>query len=202
MNRLLFPALIGLVLLLAAALAWQIGQDGSSAPSPPSAVGPVARPASPAEMASDSSAVQRSVAAILARPLFAPDRRPIATTAPAAATAVGLPRLAGVVVTSSGRQAIFAAGGDGRQIAVAEGGQIGAFTISRIDADAVIIAGPDGSRMLRPSFAKGSEAGDKARETPPPAARPQSSLPQGTAPSGIDLLQSSRKFPIPAASKQ
>jgi hypothetical protein len=198
MSRLVLPALLGLALLLGAALAAEIGLDGSDAGLPQPATGRLVDvPATAPALA--SADVQGWVTTILERPLFAPDRRPVSSAAPAAVASQGVPRLAGVVFTPEGRRAIFAAGTDGKQIALAENGRIGIFTVSRIDADAVTVAGPDGSILLRPSFATGAAAAARPVAAPPSAARPP---PQGNAPSGLDLLQSSRKFPIPAASKQ
>jgi hypothetical protein len=199
MSRVVLPALTGLAVLLGAALAAEIALDGTRGGLPRAAAGRTVAVPAPAP-ALGSADVQGWVTTILERPLFAPDRRPVSAAAPAAVASQGLPRLAGVVVTPDGRRAIFAAGADGKQIALAENGRIGAFTISRIDADAVTVAGPDGSILLRPSFATGAEAAAKPVAPPPQAAARLP--PPGTSPSGLDLLQSSRKFPIPAASKQ
>lgn len=101
------------------------------------------------------------IAAILARPLFNPDRRP----AMAARAEVSpehredLPRLTGIIILPSGRQAIFAANSEGaRSIVATEGSQVGAWRVVAIRVEGVQVAGPDGERILRPSYANAPAA--------------------------------------------
>jgi general secretion pathway protein N len=89
------------------------------------------------------------VATILARPLFSPDRRPLETGGEAEA---GPGRLTGVMVTSTGKTAIFAGPANGRPLAVREGEHVGRDIIASISADAVTIVGSGGQRILHPSF--------------------------------------------------
>ena len=87
---------------------------------------------------------------ILARPIFSPDRRPAAAVAGAAGSETPLPRLTGVLVTADGRSAVFAGGA--QLLVVREGGQLGRYTIRKIEPGLVKIEGSDGFRVLRPTF--------------------------------------------------
>jgi len=139
---------------LAATLAWELGvfapSDTLTAPRPRAAVAAAAPQVAPDH-------TSEWLAAILARPVFSPDRRPASagTSAPGARSPEGLPRLSGVLVGPFGRSAIFAA--DGRKpLVVGEGGHIDAWTVRTIDADEVEVSGPGGASTLRPSFASSS----------------------------------------------
>ena len=128
--------------------------------------------------------VARWTATSLARPLFAPGRRP-PTQATAAAKpgtlAPDLPRIAGTMVTPAGRRAIFAAKGD-KPLVVGEGAQVGAFTVQSIKAGQVTLLGPEGVRVLSPTF-------DLEAPVPPtPVQVPQALQvppPPGATPAGI-----------------
>ncbi len=85
--------------------------------------------------------------AILARPLFSPDRRPAAA---AARSVSGLPRLTGIVVTGAHKVAIFAA--PGRAVVAEEGVRLGAYEVTAISDAGVTVAGPEGTTLLRPVF--------------------------------------------------
>lgn len=93
----------------------------------------------------------------LARPLFSPNRRPAADLAGAVGgSPAGLPRLAGIVVGPLGRSAIFAVDG-GKPIVVQEGGRVAAYLVKSIEAEEVRLLGPDGARVLSPSFEHGMD---------------------------------------------
>lgn len=116
---------------------------------------PALRRAAPPEAAGVAEAprggVEDWISTILARPLLSPDRRPAAPVAPAGRPdGAALPRLAGTLVTSSGRVAIFAGGP--APLVLQEGGQVGGFTVMRIEAGRVTLAGPEGLRVLGPRF--------------------------------------------------
>ncbi len=66
----------------------------------------------------------------------------------------GLPRLTGTLVGPSERSAIFAAAGRD-PIVVHEGGRIDAYTVTSIEAGQVRLRGPDGMRILHPTFQSG-----------------------------------------------
>ena len=90
------------------------------------------------------------VATILARPLFRPDRRPEASVAQ---TTVGGPgRLTGVTISPVAKAAIFAGSAGSKPIVVDEGGRVGSYTVIAIEIGAVTIMGPEGQRVLHPSF--------------------------------------------------
>jgi hypothetical protein len=123
------------------------------------------------------------LATILARPLFSRDRRPAPPVAAAAgpmraATSDGLPRLSGVLVGPFGRSAIFAGGDGGKGTIVAEGGTVGAYTVSSIAPGRVTIDGPEGTRILHPSF-------DPNAPRPQTAGASQGLGPQGLGPQGL-----------------
>jgi hypothetical protein len=90
--------------------------------------------------------------AINARPLFSADRRPIPLPDRNGETARIMPRLAGVIVSQSQRLAFFAAVGGGKPVVAAEGERVGDFILRAIAPDQVTVSGPDGTRLLRPTF--------------------------------------------------
>ena len=148
---------------LVATLAWELGAfaspDTRIAPRPRAAVATAAPGAAPDH-------TSEWIAAILARPVFSPDRRPPAEIAstPGVRLPEGLPRLSGVLVGPFGRSAIFAA--DGRKPLVVDvGGRIDAWTVRTIDVDTVQVSGPGGARTLHPSFAS-SAAGPASLASP------------------------------------
>ena len=108
------------------------------------------------------------LAAILARPLFSPDRRPAAS---GARSISGLPRLSGIVITGSRKVAIFAAA-SGKAIVAEEGLQLGAYDVTAISDSGVTVAGPEGTMVLRPLFdpappAPAAKAAAMQRPVPP-----------------------------------
>ncbi len=116
------------------------------------ATAPLPAPAAPASApAAEADDAGRRVAEVLARPLFSPGRRPAAQAAKPAAATAPLPRMTGVIVTPAGRRAIFA-NGAGKAVVVMEGGRIGAYAVQSIEAGRVTLAGPDGQRVVAPTF--------------------------------------------------
>jgi hypothetical protein len=100
------------------------------------------------------------VAAILARPLFSADRHPLVDQGRGPAVAdVILPRLTGVLVSSSDKTAFFAGDADGKPIAIREGGRIATFTVQVIKAGQVTITGPEGTQVLTPAFSPSQPLG-------------------------------------------
>jgi hypothetical protein len=114
-------------------------------------------PPSPAVVAADR---QRWAELVLARPLFNPSRRPIveeakpveASATPAAAAAADLPRVSGIILLPGRSRAIFAGAGDGKPVTVTEGDRFGPYVVEAIEPGQVRLSGPDGTRLLRPSF--------------------------------------------------
>jgi hypothetical protein len=92
---------------------------------------------------------------ILARPLFAPSRRPLSVVAIAAAPQVvaALPRLAGLIFTPTGSLAMFAPV-DGKVVTLAQGDNIGSYVVRSISPNTVVLSGPAGQRELRTSFVR------------------------------------------------
>lgn len=97
------------------------------------------------------------VAAILARPLFTPGRRPpqIASFAPIAETEEEAPRqlrgrLAGVTIRPGVREALFMREGQ-KPMAVNVGGEIDGWRISAIEPDRVILSSASGDQTIKPT---------------------------------------------------
>jgi hypothetical protein len=84
---------------------------------------------------------------VLARPLFAQDRRPPQTAKPAAAAAEVLPRLTGTIRTDDRLLAIFAPAGSGPPIVVARDGTVAGWTVTDI-ADGAVTLDRDGSALI------------------------------------------------------
>ena len=141
------------LLVLCAGLASVIALEIGNAPS--GDVAPLQTRATTAITSTPQPATNHTrdwVTAVLARPLFSPDRRPAADVASVAGSSLpGLPRLAGILVGPFGRSAIFAADGS-KPIVVQEGGHVGAYTVRSIEMAQVRLVGPDGGQVLNPSF--------------------------------------------------
>lgn len=152
--------------------------------------------------ASPATAAERNqddwIAQSLARPLFNPDRRPApAGTAGASGNrAEEPPRLTGILITSAGRQAIFAVGE--RSLAVREGGGIGSFVVREISGGQVSLTGPAGPRLVRPSYIPVGEDKDRAAAGRP-AAGTAAAFAANPAPSGLDILRNAARQAADAA---
>jgi hypothetical protein len=89
---------------------------------------------------------------ILARPLFAPSRRP--DRAPESATpektVTDLPRLTGIVTVMGKKLAIFQPWGGGKPIIGGIGTAIEGRKIEAISVDEIVMTGPDGDERIRP----------------------------------------------------
>jgi hypothetical protein len=129
-------------------------------------------------------------ATALARPLFAPDRRPVPEPRAAVAGGPGgreLPRLAGVLVTPEGGAAIFAGAGDAAKPQVVRvGDRLGGFEVKAIVAGEVTLTGPEGDRVLRPSFDARPAGGGPARPVAAAPAAPAGFVP-AAAPGGTPV---------------
>jgi hypothetical protein len=110
--------------------------------------------------AGPQSAIDARVGEVLARPVFSPDRRPVATST---RSATGLTRLTGIVITGSRKVAIFAAQAGGRPVVAEEGSRISAYELKAISDTGVTVVGPTGTMVMAPLF-------DPA--PPPPPKRP------------------------------
>ena len=184
-TRFLFAALGALAALLVAVL-WVEYQGRQSedaaltlSPRRPQPTPPAGAAAVPPDRSRDWAATT------LARPLFAPGRRPPAPAATPAAGPAGVARLTAVVITEAGRSAIFAAP-DGHPIVAVVGGQVGPWRIEAIGAGEVTVSGPEGRLVMHPSFAPaGGRPQAPGAPAPPAAAKPSilEQLLSGVAPS-------------------
>ena len=94
----------------------------------------------------------RLVAAILARPLFSPVRRP-APSAHRANQDKTTPRLSGIIIDGANRLAMFAGPHGGKPITVTKGERVGNWVVVLVQPGWVTLAGPEGLRRIRPMFA-------------------------------------------------
>jgi hypothetical protein len=87
-------------------------------------------------------------AAILARPLFSPSRRPAVAVAFSS-----LPRLTGTLISPSDRLALFAGNAEhSPYFVLGEGDQLGGWTVRAIDVGTVTVTGPNGKQELHVNF--------------------------------------------------
>ena len=178
MSRIAFAALGVIATALAASLVLEAGSEDTDSES-------VAAPAQPAAMMPSDRAhgfaadhTDEWVATALARPLFSPDRRPPrqAVAAVAAPALVDLPRLSGILVTPSGRSAIFAPSGGGKPVVVTQGTTLGTYVVRSIEPEQVTLMGPNGRLVLHPAFVGAASAPGAL----PPVLPPRSSGHLGT----------------------
>ena len=117
---------------------------------------------------------------ILARPVFSISRRPPKIAAKGSSeTPAGQSRLAGIMITRSGRRAIFAPEGGGKQMVLAEGSMVNQSTIRSILPDRVVLAG---GAVLRPTYDRNRAA---SLITTPPFQPPTTFQPPSFQPPGF-----------------
>ncbi len=161
MNPVSLLTLAGMAVVLVASL---IGEYAASRPENDtlSLVSTRSSPTIPARAQLPPSAdTQVQVNDILARPLFAATRRPPPVASITSSGPAALPRLSAVLVSGHGRTVIFAGGPSGKPVSLVEGGRIGAYVVQSIGVGQATLAGPDGVRVLRPTF-EGAAAGTAA----------------------------------------
>lgn len=145
-----------LILALAATAAIAIAALLLQPPGPaPDLAAPPRTGHAPAAAAAWVQAVRAWEATSLGRPLFSRHRRPPPATGPqiaAATTPPPKPRLTGVLAGPFGNRAVFVIGGSGKSVSVQEGEQVGIYRIRRITPGEVLVDGPDGEQVLRPTF--------------------------------------------------
>ena len=131
---------------------------------------PAAAPPAPLAPEGDRSAAWSTT--LLGRPLFAPDRRPIAGAAGPLAHEAALPRLSGIMLSPTLRLAIFEDDHAPRARIVAEGASVAGWMVAGIGTDSVTLS-RDGSPSItmRPRFAAGSPQAAPARPHPAPISR-------------------------------
>jgi hypothetical protein len=158
-RTLALGGLVALAAILALVLVAEIGFDWGDAAD--AAVPPVERHAAvlaATTVRAPTPAPQRPLelaAAILARPLFAPDRKPpvghkVATPTVAQAQADGMPRLTGIIIDDDTRLAIFQPKGTDKPIVVGEGDVILGRRVALIDPLEVVVEGIAGNEHLHP----------------------------------------------------
>jgi hypothetical protein len=105
------------------------------------------------------------VSTALARPLFAPGRRPVAGTASADP---GMPRLAGIIAAPDGAVAIFQPTGNAHPVVARSGQKLGGWEVTSIAADAVNLRKNNNVVVLNPHFDNVQHAGLVRQEPPKP----------------------------------
>ena len=165
--RLLTLVAVALTALIAIELFTSSGGDTDTA------AAPAARTAD-ATPAADAQSPAEYAGTVLARPLFRADRQPYVTNDQDVSTApIDLPRLAGILLSSDLKRAIFAPDGSDKPIVVSEGESVGSWRVQEIAADSVTMTGPDGTRRIRPKFAATAVAATPADAmAPDPAPGP------------------------------
>ncbi len=135
--------------------------------SPVSALAPIASPSPPVVAADPGSRIAANLATALARPLFAPDRRPPADTPSAfKAETIATPKLAGTIIGGDGqRSAIVLLSSSDRPLTLHEGERVGRFTIVSIAPGRIEALGPAGPIVVRIAF-------NHAEPTPPTPPQP------------------------------
>jgi hypothetical protein len=133
---------------------------------------PVQRPdPAPALPQLTIAAIPPPIAAILARPLFSPSRRPPKADTGKVADDAGLAdsRLAGIVIEDGRRFAIFAPEG-AKLLTVTEGETVSGWRVDSISPREVALSGPDGTKTLQPKFDPNLTPPAPEPEAPPPPA--------------------------------
>ncbi len=135
--------------LLAGILWLELRASGASYDAASQAAVPTSVPSPPL---ADAPPVAALTAAVLARPLFSPDRKPPHAAHAVHAGASTLPRLTGTIRTDSGVLAIFQPA-DGKPIVLGRGGAIAEWTISDVADGEVVLRRGESTSTLRLSYA-------------------------------------------------
>lgn len=170
MSRVLPVLLLCLALVLGGILYLEAVPGPSGTDMDERAVARVAEPLQPNQRAPAEN-TGAWVATILARPLFSPTRRPAAPSAEPAKPIAEMPRLAGVLVSEAGSEAIFARPGQ-KPTVVRTGDRIGSYSVASISAGEVVLSGPAGAMTLHPAFASAAEQPPAAPPAPSSVGKP------------------------------
>jgi hypothetical protein len=150
MIRPTHASLLAVALALLGVIALELRGGRTPADVPPASMPSSLKLPEVATMAVDRR--QDQTAPVLARPLFSKSRRPVPAADGARAVAASVPRLSGILISPRRRTAIFAPTEGGKPVVISEGEHLGAFIVQTIDPGEVTIMGPNGSRLLRPTF--------------------------------------------------
>lgn len=172
--------------VIALALLAVIATETLQAPAPATAAAPIQASRLPAAAVDDGAAF---VPIILARPLFALDRRPKAGPAAVGPVSDDMPRLAGILIDPTQRRAIFQPSGDGKPLTLVVGDQIAGWQIQQIAADGVTLTGPKGTQTLQPKPDPSLASAVTTIDPMAPGAvpRPQPNSPRQFLPGGMQL---------------
>jgi len=158
-SRAIALSVLGLlVIALAGTIAFELRHDAEADAEPSAAAGDSetsGRVAAPAPQAKEED-LPDFVDDILARPLFALNRKPVALPSNAPSPVAGpagttVPRLAGVIMTSDAKFAIFQPRDPAKPVSVEEGDDIAGRKVQSIDFEEVVLLGPDGEEHLHPT---------------------------------------------------
>ena len=143
------PAAIAVMLSvsLAAVIGTELSLQREDAPAPPA--GPAAPLLALALPTEAPDHPDEWVKTALDRPLFIPNRRPLAPAAEAVAAAPSPPRLFGTVIGAGVRHAVFAGLGGERHVVVSEGGRSGPWLVQSVAPGRATLSGPGGPHHLR-----------------------------------------------------
>ena len=129
-------------------------QPASAQPTPPEPTSPEQTPPEAtlpeATLPEATPDLTRLAAAIAARPLFSPQRRPASLPRPLVPSRAI--RLSGTVVAPEASRAIFVAA-DGKPHSLTVGDSVDGAVITSIGPGMVTLSGPQGERIVSPSFA-------------------------------------------------
>jgi hypothetical protein len=150
-DRLAVPLLLGGCVIFGAILFLEISAADHSTTAPTTSL--EASDPLPALHRLSIAPAAPPIAAILARPLFSPSRRPPQNAGGNTADDAGLgdSRLAGIVIEPGHRFAIFAPEG-AKPLTVTEGETVSGWRVDSISPREVSLTGPDGTRTLQPKF--------------------------------------------------
>jgi hypothetical protein len=154
-NRLrLLSLLTAAAVILSTVVAIELwsGTGGASDTAGVAALDREGRGAPPAALSQTPKDAPRLTAQILARPLFALNRRPEATAAAETSELIvsDLPRLAGIVTIMNVKFAIFQPHNGGKPIVASVGDTLDGRKIQAIAVDEIVLTGPDGIEHLHP----------------------------------------------------
>jgi hypothetical protein len=120
--------------------------------------------------------VDQWLAVALARPLFAPDRKPVGDPVGAH---VGLPRLAGIIAAADEAVAIFQPPGNGKPVVARHGDRIAGWQVTMVATDAVSLQKANDRIVLRPRFNGSDVAAAAGSEAKPSRSRWEAAAPAG-----------------------